>query len=171
MILMNKNRKNGVTLLELIIALGLVGMVIVVIFFFFISNQKTLRSVEIKSNLQYEAKIVIEKLSKYALEATSGRVDPYEGDTEKISFDLLDENNNKVLNGAVFKKDDNQLKLILNDKNGNELSSSILSEYIKSINAEVNQIRDSISIDLVLENKGIIYSVKENYLFRNNHID
>lgn len=160
-------RKSGVTLIELIIALGLLGVVTALIFFFFSINQKTLANVSVKSDLQYEAKVVIDKLSKYAMEATSAKVDRYTGD---IYFDLVTDSGDKIYEGAVFVKEDKTLKLLL--KNETATPDEIhLSDYVDRLEATVKQEDGSIAIDLVLENKGITYSVKESYLFRNKHLN
>lgn len=160
-------RKRGVTLLELIIALGLLGMITALVFFFFNTNQKTLGNVSVKSDLQYEAKVIIDNFSKYAMEATSSKIDT---NTGNVSFDLVTDVGEKVYDGAVFQKDGATLKLTLKDKN-NAINEKILSEYVKSFDTIINQEAGSISLDLVLENKGILYVIKENYLFRNKHLN
>lgn len=168
--LMNRFKvKKGVTLLELIITLGLLGMITALVFFFFGSNQKTLRIIGVKSNLQYEAKVVMDSISKYAMEAASAKAEPYTGETENISFNLLSHEGDKILDGAVFSKEGSNLTVTLTNELG-ESNSRVLSEYVESIKAVVNQVEDSISIDLTLTNKGVSYSVKENYLFRNSHV-
>lgn len=61
---MNKNK--GVTLVELIVILGLIGIIITPVFTLLISNLKTYNRLETQLELSYEA----QKISKYLLDNT-----------------------------------------------------------------------------------------------------
>lgn len=160
-------RKSGVTLIELIITLGLIGVIVALVFFFFGTNQRTLNTVGVKSDLQYEAKKVVESFSKYAMEAISAKVElDASGDFQNIAFDLASDYGSRIPSGAVFSKEGSTFKVVF----AGQVDEIILSEYVDTFKAEVDQVKDSVYIEFKVVNKGISYSVKENYLFRNSHI-
>lgn len=164
----NYKNKKGLTLIELIITLGLIGIIMALVFFFFNTNQKTLGTVGVKSDLQYEAKVVIEKFSKYAMEAASANVElDGNGKVKNINFTLVDDSGNKIEDGAIFTLTGTDLLMQLDG----QPTPTVLCQFIDSFEAEVNQVKGNIAIVLKFANKGITYSVKENYLFRNSHIN
>jgi type II secretory pathway component PulJ len=64
-----RQRKRGVTVLELIISMGILAILTTVIFSVFLSNHKSLSRTEVKSELQQEAQQVLEKISKSGMQA------------------------------------------------------------------------------------------------------
>jgi Tfp pilus assembly protein PilE len=64
-----KQRKRGVTVLELIISIGILSILTTVVFSVFLSNHKNLTRTEVKSDLQQEAQQVLEKISKSGMQA------------------------------------------------------------------------------------------------------
>jgi type II secretory pathway component PulJ len=64
-----KQRKRGVTVLELIISMGILAILTTVIFSVFLSNHKNLSRTEVKSELQQEAQQALEKISKSGMQA------------------------------------------------------------------------------------------------------
>lgn len=161
-----KNKKrDGVTLIELIITLGIMSIVTGLIFFFYFTNQKKIGEIEIKSDLQYEAKTVLDNISKGAMESTGAR---WNDSTMELSFDRVNEGDivfklNKDEHKISFKKDETDI---------------VLSNHFKSIEIDDQMdetgdekiIKDKITLKLTLENKGITYKVEENYVFRNSHL-
>lgn len=159
--------KNGVTLIELIIVLGLMGIITALVFSFLFSNKRTLDKVEIKSDLQYEAKEVINKISKYAMEATEVE---YKQDEPTIKFIMID---NSVVVFTV--KDGNSTeyggKVTIEGKeitvgDGSD-SDTTLCTSLKSISLSGDKDKN-IQVELELEKKDVTYSVKDSFLFRNS---
>lgn len=151
--------KKGITLIELVITLGLMGFITALVFSFFISNQKTLDRVDIKSDLQYEAKEVMNKISKYAMEATSVNCDT----PNKIIFSLVSSVGGIIEEGAIFKITGNEISL-----SGEGITESIICTKLKSITVGGDN-KKNLEVEIVLEEKGIRYSIKDNFLFRNSH--
>ena len=63
-------RKKGVTLVEVVITLAIIGIVMSVIFAMFNSSQRTLIDTELKSNLQYETQRVQEKIASIGVQSS-----------------------------------------------------------------------------------------------------
>lgn len=155
-------KKKGITLIELIIALGLMGVISVLVFTFFFSNQEKLNEVGIKSDLQYEAKNVLENISKYAMEATSAKWNG-SGNSKKLSFDIVSESGEKIEKG---------IELIMNNKTKEIILKSIdgrvttISESFKSARVDIND-PTKLKFKLTLEKEGVSYSIQDSYVFRN----
>jgi prepilin-type N-terminal cleavage/methylation domain-containing protein len=64
-----KQRKRGVTILELIIAMGILAILTTVVFSVFLSNHKNLTRTGVKSELQQEAQQILEKITKSGMQA------------------------------------------------------------------------------------------------------
>lgn len=161
-------RKKGITLIELIITLGLIGVITALVFSFFFSNKRTLDKVEVKADLQYEAKEVMNKISKYAMEATEAK---YQQADSTVRFSTVDGDD------IVFTVKDGESNLneqgrvIITGKEilfGNgSVDDKILSENLKNITVYGDK-KKNITVELVLEKKDISYSVKDSFLFRNS---
>lgn len=161
-----KNKKrDGVTLIELVIALAIMSIVTGLIFFFYFTNQKKISEIEIKSDLQYEAKTVLDNISKVAMESTGAR---WNESTMELSF-------NRVNEGDIvlkFNKDKTEISF---NKGETDI---LLSNHFKSIEIDSQMdetgdekiIKDKVKLKLILENKGITYELEENYVFRNSHL-
>lgn len=65
-----KKKKNGFTLLELIITLSITVVVLGIIFTFFLNANKTITTSEVNSDLQIEIENIQKELSKYGSEAS-----------------------------------------------------------------------------------------------------
>ncbi|MDU1412361.1 MAG: type II secretion system protein [Clostridium sp.] len=161
-----KNKKrNGVTLIELVIALAIMSIVTGLIFFFYFTNQKKISEIEIKSDLQYEAKTVLDNISKVAMESTDAK---WNDSIMELCFNGVDGGD------IVFKLNKDEHKIFF--KKGE--TDFVLSNHFKNIEIEdsideTNHekiIKDKIKLKLILENKGITYEVEENYVFRNSHL-
>lgn len=161
-----KNKKrDGVTLIELVITLGIMSIVTGLIFFFYFTNQKKISEIEIKSELQYEAKTVLDNISKVAMESTGAM---WSESTMELCFNGVDGGD------IVFKLNKDEHKISF--KKGE--TDFVLSNHFKSIeiDGQMNEtgdekiIKDKVKLKLILENKGITYEVEENYVFRNSHL-
>lgn len=157
-----KNKKrDGVTLIELVITLGIMSIVTGLIFFFYFTNQKKISEIEIKSDLQYEAKTVLDNISKVAMESTDAK---WNDSTMELCFNGVDGGD------IVFKLNKDEHKISF--KKGE--TDFVLSNHFKNIEIEElvdgEVINDKIKLELTLENKGITYKVEENYVFRNSHL-
>ena len=161
-----KNKKrDGVTLIELIITLAIMSIVTGLIFFFYFTNQKKISEIEIKSDLQYEAKTVLDNISKIAMEST-GAI--FNDSAMELCFNGVDDGD------VVFKLNKDEHKISF--KKGE--TDIVLSNHFKNIEidgqmdetGDVKIIKDKIKLKLILENKGVTYEVEENYVFRNSHL-
>lgn len=161
-----KNKK-GITLIELIITLGLIGIIIALVFSFFFTNKKTLNKVEVKSDLQYEAKVILESVSKYAMSATKVDYVKSGGDLSLITFTLIPDSNNDAKT-AEFKISGSNISLSTKKQDGSIINHSDLSSNLKEVIVSESK-SESIDIDLTMEYKGIEYEVTESYVFRNGH--
>lgn len=166
---MNKlKRRRGITLIELIIALGILAIITSLVFSFFFSNKKIINKVQIKSDLQYEAKVIMDKLSVVSMEATNGKVN----DTSRnkiIAFDVLDSSGRSVIeDGIIFKFYDNNV--ILSEVGTPEIELCKTEDVEISVDATVID-KQGIKLKLTLEKKDVTYSVEDSFIFRNSHID
>ena len=167
--------RRGITLIELIITLGLIGVVTSLVFSFFFSNKKTLNNVEVKSDLQYEAKEVMNKISKYAMEATKAE---FEAGKMTLVFTMVDDSEivftvkgEDPLGDGKSKESDG--KVIITGKeirfgNGRP-SDSIICTNLKSLTLYGDKDK-GINVDLELEKSGVSYSVADSFLFRNREL-
>lgn len=66
---MNIKKKRGITLIELIMTMAVLGIIIATVTIMFLSNSNILSNVDKKSELQMEAQIIQKQLNKVALES------------------------------------------------------------------------------------------------------
>lgn len=162
----NLKKKKGITLIELVIALGLIGIITALVFSFFFSNKKTLSIVEVKSDLQYEAKVIMNDISKYAMEAK--RVE-YAAGNNTITFVSLDDS--KIvftINGGSSSESENKVIIEGNSisRGDGSVSKAVLSDNFKKISLHGANDKN-INVNLTLVKNGIEYSVADSFLFRN----
>lgn len=161
------NNRKGITLIELVIALGLIGVISGLVFSFFFSNKKTLDRVEIKSDLQYEAKIIMDELSVYAMQAVNGKIANDSGNEVKISFDILEDGSVKSERIIFTFKEDN---VILSEEGTSSIVELCKTEEVKvNVESAVTD-KQGIKVKLILEKEDISYSVEDSFMFRNSHI-
>lgn len=160
--------KKGVTLIELVIALGLLSVIVAFVFSFFFANEKKLDEVTIKSDLQYEAKVVMDAISKYAMSATKVKYDT-SIDPNTITFSLVDEDGAIIEDGAMFNINKPQITLIEKNADGTEIVSKTICSNSKIIKVSGNK-EKNIDVKLTLEKDGVSYSIEEGFLFRNSHL-
>ncbi len=151
-------KKKGVTLIELVIALGLLAIVTSFIFSFFFSNERKLEEINTRSDLQYEAKVILDSISKHAMAATKCKVDKeLDGTVKTITFSKVEDD------GAEFIIEGYNVYLSTKE-DGKRLIGSHLHHIETS-----DDVLKSIEIRLSLKAEDIDYSVKESFLFRNSH--
>lgn len=112
-------KKNGFTLIELIITLSLTVVVLGVIYTFFLSNTKTLTSTELGVDLQVEAQNIQDEILKYGTESNG---------ISKINNTILSESNSytytEVIDGQDLSTSNGKLdiKEIVFNVDGKEIS-------------------------------------------------
>ncbi len=148
-------KKKGVTLIELVIALGLLAIVTSFIFSFFFSNERKLEEINTRSDLQYEAKVILDSISKVDKEL--------DGTVKAITFSKVEDDGTVTDEGAEFIIEENNVYLSTKE-DGKRLIGSHLHHIETS-----DDILKSIEIRLSLKVEDIDYSVKESFLFRNSH--
>jgi len=136
-------KKKGVTLIELVIALGLLAIVTSFIFSFFFSNERKLEEINTRSDLQYEAKVILDSIS--------------------ITFSKVEDDGTVTDEGAEFIIEENNVYLSTKE-DGKRLIGSHLHHIETS-----DDVKKSIEVRLSLKEEDIDYSVKESFLFRNRH--
>lgn len=157
-------KKKGVTLIELVIALGLLAIVTSFIFSFFFSNERKLEEINTRSDLQYEAKVILDSISKHAMAATKCKVDKeLDGTVKTITFSKVEDEGTVTDEGAEFIIEENNVYLSTKE-DGKRLIGSHLHHIETS-----DDVLKSIEIRLSLKEEDIDYSVKESFLFRNSH--
>ncbi|ETJ19373.1 hypothetical protein Q604_UNBC18523G0001 [human gut metagenome] len=119
-------KKSGFTLLEMIIVLSMTILILGMVTSVFMTGNKVFADSDVKTTLQMEAKGIQEKLSDICMEAS--KEPTINGD--EIVFE--DEKRQKT----IINKNSNSLSILINDKDGNEVSKKILSENIKSFEFE-----------------------------------
>lgn len=164
--MINLRKRKGITLVELIITLGLIGVITGLVFSFFFSNKKTLNNVEIKTDLQYEAKIIMNEISKYAMEAKKAE---YSAEDTTLRFIAVDGSSTVfTVNGGTSSESGEKVIFTGNEITVGNGSSSDATLSINFKELSLHGERDkSININLTLEKDGIEYSVADSFLFRN----
>ena len=157
-------KKKGVTLIELVIALGLLAIVTSFIFSFFFSNERKLDEINIRSDLQNESKVILDTISKYAMEASKCKIEKNLDDTIKsIIFSKVDDNGLVISEGAKFIIEDSNIYL-----STQEDEKKMIGSHVEQVEISNNTSRN-IEVRLLLQEKGKNYSVRESFLFRNSH--
>lgn len=160
-------KKKGVTLIELVIALGLLSIVTLFIFSFFFSNERKLEAINTRSDLQYEAKVILDTISKYAMAATKCEVDKELDGTVKavkaITFSRVEDDGTVTNEGVKFIIEESNIYL-----STKEDGKRLIGSHLQHIEAS-DDTSKSIEIKLSLKEEDIDYSVKESFLFRNSH--
>lgn len=154
-----KKKKEGFTLLEMIIVIALTVIVLGITTSIFMTGNRVFSDSDIKTTLQMEGKNIQEKISDIAMQAKSiVKV----SETEMI-INSYDKNGNEEK--VNIKKDGNKLILTTND-----IDEQILSENIENFNLAYKPQESNpslIVIDLELIKKNIKYPISFSVTFRN----
>ncbi|SHH25885.1 type II secretion system protein [Clostridium grantii] len=141
---MIKSRKKAITLIELIIVIGILGVVMGTTSTFFLSNYKSLNNVEDKADLQHAAQSVINAFSNATLNSTS-----YSGDSS-----------------SIFKFDKNSFKLENNEfKEGTRIIASNIKSIVVSV-PEGSDEDDGIKVTVIAGMGDITETIETSLYFR-----
>ncbi len=135
------NKKRGLSLIELVVALSLVSIILTIIGPFFISNYRTLNKTSNQIDFQRESKYIMKYFSKTAMEATC-----VYGLTNIKNQVLSNENYTDSLSKNYLESKDGYIKLTFNDND--EYTTFILknkSLYIKKKGSSEYKVGDLVS--------------------------
>lgn len=152
-----KKKKKGLTLLELVIVLGLMGLVTMLVFSFTNTTQKKSKELEIRQELQHEGTMITESFMKNVLQAqciseikllSNGSMN-----INSIDFMIAKDIVAKKTQVARYKLDAKELKLseVITENVGEatqnivENQKGVVSTYIKSIEILSEDIRKVIT--------------------------
>lgn len=144
-----KKKKKGLTLLELVIVLGLMGLVTMLIFSFTNTTQRKSKELEIRQELQHEGTMITESFMSNVLQTEGITSITIENAISNVDEKLLIKNiefkmsNGKIKDieniiGVIYEKDSNNLKLKVNHIEGASAISVVkeiqdVSTYLTSI--------------------------------------
>ncbi|SHJ71169.1 prepilin-type N-terminal cleavage/methylation domain-containing protein [Clostridium cavendishii DSM 21758] len=176
-------KKKGFTLLELIIALGLTGIIIAVVFAFVASNQRQVKKIEKRSEVQFQTQEVSSKISNLLMQSVRVKDISFDPTSNKfMNLELLFDNTDKEnpiyktieLNGKELKIGNvkcsdsiNDIVFYCKDASGNYVNitssnkSSIELDKIESlkfvVNFEYKEEKGSINSELNIKNHKSVY--------------
>ncbi|MBU3160436.1 type II secretion system GspH family protein [Clostridium frigoris] len=177
-----KTKKKGFTIIELLLALSLSGIVLTIFFSFFMTHQEALNKTQKKSELQMDTQLLTEYFSKSAMEASKiSQIDlagealsisaissPYTlkdgitfyvDDTLSYVFTISESGKN-----VFYKKDDKTSNPVVH-----EISSKV--EAIKIMPVGGSNLSDckgiELEIDLVSDDGKVTYDTTSSMFFRN----
>lgn len=168
--------KRGFTLIELIVVLGLAGIVISVVMSFFIANYKSYETINTDTELQYQSQYIINFMTNKILEANEivsvNKNSDINLTTEKeisfISFQYGQDDtecyNFKVEDNRIYFGDD-----VVNGDASSQIGGSFdkLKLIILPIDASFKD-TNSIKIKLELKNRNKIYHAEQIIYMRNS---
>lgn len=143
----------GFTLIELVVTLGLAGIILTVVMSFFISNYRSYETINTKSEVQYQSQYIINYMTNVILEA-----EKYEG---LGTF--------KFINGesAKFEVLDNKIKHTTYYSDGTTKKVDNIGNYVYSINIENSTNEVELTLKLIKENYPV-YEAKQVIYMRNS---
>lgn len=145
--------KRGFTLIELVVVIGLAGIVISVVMSFFMTNYRSYEAINIQSEVQYDSQYIINFMTNKILEAKS-----YEGETNNQH--IFKYSNDKE---AYFEVENKKLKY-----NHESDSSITIGNNIKDLNIETVS-NNGVKITLTLDKgKSDSYSAEQVIYMRNS---
>jgi len=172
-----KNKQNGFTLAEVLVALGLLGIVIPIIMSFFITGIKNYKTINDRLEMQFQAQYILDFMSsriaesKYielAKENTSSHLKKYgEQNITKISF-RHGENVNQCYNFEI-----NNSKIRYGNAKCSFTPTDELGVYVKKLtatplNGEKFEDAEALTIKIILEKNKQIYEAEQTVSMRNN---
>ena len=163
-----KKKSTGFTVIELVITLAITTMIIGVAYTFFFTNNKTLNTTEINSELQYEAENIEKLLLNLGTQAKNIEIVDNIADNDPLNkYSLLpinsveEKNYKKSINNIVLNYEDTSrfeltlesngtLKTSFNDESGtSDIAETILSTNVIDIKIRPLDVR-------MIVNEGII---------------
>lgn len=175
---MPKKKKNGFTLLEMIIVVALTVVIIGIVSSIFITGNRVFTDSDIKSTLQIEGQAIQEKISIIGMQAIgiySVTGNENTGEIRDIKINSYDKDGNK----KVFEINNQPPKLFIDGEqvSGNVESIKIDSQIIKDYNKDPNLLesRSYINFTITLskiknyDNTKITYPVNIQTVFRNKY--
>lgn len=165
---MKRKNNNGFTLVELLVTLGLAGIIISIVMSFFISNIKSYQMINTQSELQYQSQFIVNYMTNKFLEANdiisvNGDVD--ESGTKDISIIAF------KLGSDILKFEvDINKKIIFVDKNSNrtELGSNVSNLIMTPIPNGKFSDASGLEIKLILEDSKQKYTATQTVYMRNH---
>lgn len=161
-----KIKKKGITLIELVIAMAILGIVMATVTIAFTSNSNILSKVDMKSELQLDAQMIQEQLSTIALEC-SGVV--ANESNQLILQDSLIENNIHLFE-LTEKSLGYKMIEIGSDEETTILKEKVLSNYVNGMSVEVNGRIIKYQIELIMKSGKNTESltIENQIVFRNS---
>ncbi len=150
---MNKSNNKGFTLVELLVTLGIAGIVITLIFNFLIINLKTFNQSSDEIALQEESQRIMNKIIEIGMESTKVKIDKQNG-VEKIIFINKEEEKSYE---EKFTLSENVLKY-----NGEQIGKNIKYITITPVSNE-----KGIKIKIGLEKNKAKLDLENQFLLRN----
>ena len=161
------NKKRGMTLLEVIIAMAISTIILGVVTTMFVSNSSILHQVDMNSELQLQAQLVEQKLNKVAMSSTGAKLtDTNEALILSDSANLSDEH--------VFKQVEDELHYVMTEASDDQLieQASVLARHVKSFEFNVDTGGNALSYTVIFEmtqgKEKETYTLKNKVVFRNN---
>lgn len=149
-------KKQGITLVEVIITLAVLSLAFSVIYLFFSSSNRTINDTDLKSKLQYESQVIQERLATLGTQSIGIKGLTLNGtDVQELKFqspDVITKNPTETITETIeyiFKVDSNKSMILTENKitktelasGSNSLTSSennkVLSNYIDSFKIEL----------------------------------
>lgn len=160
-------QQKGFTLVELLVTLGLAGIIISTVMSFFIANIKNYQAINTSAELQYQSQYIINYMTNKLLEANdiisvNGNVDESgKKDISDITFKI----GSDVLKFQVDASD----KIIFVDKNSNsiELGDNVLSLCMTPILDGKFTDANGLEIELILKDGKQQYTASQTVFMRN----
>ena len=151
-------KKKGLTLLELVIVLGLMGIVTSLIFSFVNVTQRKSKELNIRQELQFEGTMITESMMKNVLEMKSiseikgYKIGTDDGKIKSITFDLVGTKTykgHKKVKSMEYriggKEKEKELKLFVYvEGQQNAIPVEVVSEYVKEMIIENKAVKDCI---------------------------
>ncbi len=161
-------RQKGFTLVELLVTLGLAGIIISTVMSFFIANIKNYQTINTTAELQYQSQYIVNYITNKFLEANN-----------IISVnDNVDESGKKDISTVTFKigsevlkfKVDADKKIIYVDKDSNniELGSNVLNLSMSPIPDGKFTDANGLEIELILKDGKQQYIANQTVFMRNH---
>lgn len=156
-----RNKKKGITLIELIITLSLTAIILGVIYTFFITNTKSLSKIELNSELQTEAQNIQKEFLNYFTQSEGIEEINNNKITESNKLEygsILGSEDKLEINNIKFKIKNNYFQFSFNkssgilslksfDKYGNEINidglPKVLSKNVKEVKIRPLDIRNN----------------------------